>query len=165
MTHSPPPEKTGPDDKAILKAKRATLNRTALCSMATINNDGTPHINTAFFCGDGGEIFFLSDKRSMHCRNIEKRPRIAIAVFDSHQNWDADKAGMQIYGEAYECDDTSSISAQKLYAKRFPKYASYVKSQKGKSDPHYKFFVVHIHRFTILDEKRFGEETYISSSD
>lgn len=147
----------------VLKSRRYILDQTALFSLATVNDDGTPHINTAFFCSQGDELFFLSDIRSTHCQNALKRPQVAVSVFDSRQNWNADKAGIQIFGTAGVCRDKSAALAQKRYAERFPKYAAYVKSQKGRIDENSQFFSIRIARYKILDEKRFGEENFVSA--
>ena len=147
----------------VLKSRRHILDQTELCSLATVNDDGTPHINTAFFCSQGDELFFLSDIRSKHCQNILKRPQVAISIFDSRQNWNTDKVGIQIFGEASVCHDKSAVLAQKKYAKRFPKYATYVKSQKVQIDENFQFISIRILLYKILDEKRFGEENLVTA--
>jgi uncharacterized protein YhbP (UPF0306 family) len=143
---------------------RAILGRTSLCSIATVDSRGVPHINTAFFAYEGSYIYFLSDIRTKHCKNLVVRPNVAITVFDSHQSWTSEKAGIQLFGKAGRCRGRLALRAQNTYARRFPAYAMYVRSREYVPDLNFHFFAVRIDRFTILDEKRFGEEKYVSGA-
>ena len=75
------------------------LDGVALCTMATVNQDGTAHVNTAFFCADSEwRMFFVSDDNTRHSQNINERSSIALAVFRSDQDWDDWKTGLQLFG-------------------------------------------------------------------
>ena len=164
MNKAPTPMSDQHSKHEMLKSRQQILNKTALLSLATVSDDGSAHINTAFFCNQDEELFFLSDVRSVHCQNLLRRPHVAATVFDSRQSWSADKAGIQISGTASICRDASAALARKRYAKRFPQFASYLKSQRGHLDKHLQFFAIHIVRYKVLDEKKFGEEIYVSAS-
>src|SRR3990172_9503650 len=63
------------------------LRTTVLCAMATVRG-AQAHINTAYFCYSPDlELFFLSDPRSTHARNVGANPSMAMAVFSSTQVW------------------------------------------------------------------------------
>jgi uncharacterized protein YhbP (UPF0306 family) len=149
----------------IERAQHAILARNQLLSLATTNNDGTPHINTAFFAYRDRDLFFLSNIRARHCKNIRKRSWVAVTIFDSHQKWNDDKAGVQIFGHAERCDVALNEIARKEYASRYRAYGSYIKSLKGPPDPSFRFFVIHTDKYVLLDEKSFGEEVYVKSPD
>ena len=160
-----PSRKSMPNQRKIEESRHAILACTQLLSLATVNDDGTPHINTAFFAYRDHDLFFLSDVRSQHCRNLQKRPPVSVAIFDSRQKWNDDKVGIQIFGRAEACDVKASEVAQKEYASRYRAYRSYLRSLKGPPDPSFKFFVIHSEEFVLLDERRFGEEVYVRSGN
>lgn len=136
------------------------LSETALGSMATVNDDGSPHINTLFFGNHEMKLFFLSATDSLHCQNISKRPQVAVSIFDTHQDWDKDKLGVQIFGTARISQDEST---QDYYSEQIPEFSEYINSQDGQLDEGFEFYEIQITNYKILDEKQFGEENYISN--
>jgi uncharacterized protein YhbP (UPF0306 family) len=146
---------------AIQRSFAKVLKRTALLSMATVNKDGSPHANTAFFVHTRNKLYFLSDVRSTHCKNIVRRSKVAAAIFDSHQKWDCDKSGIQLFGHGAICSRRQESFARKLYAARFPTYAAYVKDPGGESDPNFRFFCIGIEKVVLLDEGALGEEHFV----
>src|SRR5207249_9942977 len=70
--------------KPISQRRLATLARSLvreskLCAIATVNRDGSAHINTAYFAyGERFEIVWVSAPQARHSRNIRERSRIAI---------------------------------------------------------------------------------------
>src|ERR1700722_19094081 len=95
-------------DYSSEKLSKSVLNiikETHLCSMATINPDGTSHINTAFFCfNEDLDVYFVSDWRTKHCRNLTQKPKVALTIFDSHQKWGDSLRGIQLFGEGFATD-------------------------------------------------------------
>lgn len=66
----------------------AILEAVELCSIATVGPSGEGYINTAFFCYTQSlDFYFVSDTGTIHSQNIARSPKIAIAVFDTHQPW------------------------------------------------------------------------------
>jgi uncharacterized protein YhbP (UPF0306 family) len=146
---------------AVLRSFKKVLERTQLLSMATVNKDGGAHSNTAFFVHHKSSLFFLSDVRSTHCKNITRNSKSAVAVFDSRQKWNSDKLGIQLFGRSEICADKEESLARKLYAARYPAYASYLKQSGGIPDPNFRFFGFRIEHFVLLDEEAFGEENFL----
>jgi|SRR6185437_2100975 len=146
---------------AIRKSFDKILERTALCSIATVNKDGSPHLNTAFFARKNDSLYFLSDISSRHSKNIKRNPKVAAGVFDSRQEWNSDKIGLQLFGRCTVCVGREDDLARKVYAKKFEDYAAYIKKEGINTDPSFRFFVFRIERFIVLDEKAFGEENFL----
>ena len=47
------------------------LDEVSLCTISSVNADGTAHANTAFFCMDAEwRMYFMSSKEAQHSRNI-----------------------------------------------------------------------------------------------
>jgi PPOX class probable F420-dependent enzyme len=61
-------------------AARALLESAAVASIVTINDDGSPHVSSAWVGLDGDEIVFatLPDQRKLH--NLRRDPRVAVAI-------------------------------------------------------------------------------------
>src|SRR5919204_1068749 len=99
---------------------RSLLRESKLCAIATVNADGSAHINTAYFAyGERFEIVWCSAPQARHSRNIRERARAAIAVFDSTQTWGREDRGIQLFGTARELRATKTADAERLYVKRF----------------------------------------------
>ena len=103
------------------------LDGVALCTMSTVNEDGTAHVNTAFFCADSAwRMFFVSSEDTKHSENIKTRSSMAVAVFDSNQGWDDWKTGLQLFGTGAIARGRNAVLGAKLYKKRFPAYAKWL---------------------------------------
>jgi len=115
-------------EKDLVKSVQRALDITTLLSMATVNEDDTPHINTAFFAcmGIGLDMVFLSDPNTKHIKNIAARPDAAITVFSTQQDWDDDKLGLQLFGKVINVKDNETILAYQAYRKAFPAYAEWI---------------------------------------
>ena len=109
----------------LVSAVRRILDRNPLCSMATRSEAGVLTINAAYFAvGPGLELYFLSNPRSSHCRNLAHAGHVAVAVFDSRQEWGEPHAGLQLYGGPVPPGHAEQ--ARSLYAARFPRYFDFV---------------------------------------
>ena len=141
-----------------------------LCSMATRNEAGRVHINTAFFCFDRDLVlYFLSHPESVHGRNLSRVPQVAIAVFDSHQLWGDPHTGLQLFGTGALADPDASSQARQLYAARFPRYQEVLLAPSDGQPSSSTFRGLKFHRFVpqrvqILDEWEFGEEVFIAAT-
>src|SRR5438876_1112787 len=101
--------------------------------MATLDPRNRPHINTAYFCYrglDDLEMFFLSDIKSRHCRNMSRNASMAMAIFRTNQPWDAPGRGIQLFGMCFQTEGKLALKAEQVYAKRFPLYARWMSSTK-----------------------------------
>lgn len=54
-------------------------------------------------------IYFLSNPETLHCKQIEKNPKVAVAVVDSPQKPTSLKKGIQIYGKAKKISGANKI--------------------------------------------------------
>ena len=54
-------------------------------------------------------IYFLSSPETIHCKQIEKNPKVAVAVVDSPQKPTSLKKGVQIYGKAKRISGINKI--------------------------------------------------------
>lgn len=128
-------------------------------SLAT--NDGKKPWNTPLFYGVNNKLifFFVSEKSSLHVRNIKKNSLVALTIFDSHISPETVN-GLQIEANAYEVSQKDAPSVAKvIYKKRFPglsvsKLEKYVKHTRymGKSD--YRLYKIIPNHFYILDPTR-----------
>ncbi|HKW69057.1 MAG TPA: pyridoxamine 5'-phosphate oxidase family protein [Candidatus Dormibacteraeota bacterium] len=73
----------------------------ALCSLATVSPGGRAHINHMYFAwNDRYDVFWFSDRDSIHSRNLERHPTAAITIYDSHQVNGRPDRGIQLFGTA-----------------------------------------------------------------
>ena len=65
---------------------RALIDSAAVAVLATLNDDGTPHLSHAWIGLEDGEIVIgtLPDQRKL--RNLRRDPRVAVLVPDSRMN-------------------------------------------------------------------------------
>ena len=141
------------------------LDEVALCTVSTVNQDGTAHINTAFFCTDSEwRMFFVSSEDAKHSKNIEVQSSTAVAVFDSDQAWDDDKTGLQLFGTCALARGRAASLGAKLYKKRFPTYAMWLDAlgRGGGYNGAPPFFMFIPESLKILHEEALGEETFVT---
>ena len=68
-----------------------------------------PWIAPLFYrVGNNNELYFASQPTSIHCQNIRKNPKVALAIFDSHQK-EGTGVGIQAAGKAEMLDARSQI--------------------------------------------------------
>ena len=143
------------------------IERNSLCSISTVNADGSAHINNAFFCNDlAWRIFFISDGTTKHSININERESVALAICDPGQDWDDWKVGLQFFGTCRIASGPDSQLAEELYKKKFPGYEKW-KRELGSKSGHREmglFWTFSAASITLLHEENLGEETYITVS-
>src|SRR5438552_13958718 len=89
--------------------------------MATLDPRNRPHINTAYFCYrglDDLEIFFLSDIKSSHCRNLSRDPSMAMTIFRTNQPWDAPGRGIRSEEHTSELQSPDHLVCRLLLEKK-----------------------------------------------
>lgn len=72
-------------------AALALLGSAAVATIVTLNEDGSPHVSSAWVGIEDGEICFatLPDQRKLH--NIRRDPRVAVTIQDERINdWGLD---------------------------------------------------------------------------
>lgn len=137
--------------------------------MATRSEAGVVNINAAFYSFSAElELYFLSHPASAHCRNLAHVGHMAVAVFDTHQEWGQPHAGLQLYGKGGPVGTEHGERAHASYAARFPRYFDFVLRAGEAADAPTGFASLRLYRFRpvrvkLLDEQEFGEEVYITA--
>jgi uncharacterized protein YhbP (UPF0306 family) len=144
------------------------LEDSPLCSIATVGPGNRPHINTAYFAYTRDLVFcFLSDPDSIHCRNLRANPSIGMTVFRSAQAWGTSNRGVQLFGRAREVRGAAARAAERVYARRFPKFGRWLRSQTAEGRAladqvrSYRFYRFVPSRAKILDEGEFGGAVFL----
>ena len=143
------------------------LDEVPLCTMSTVNRDGTAHVNTAFFCTDSEwRVFFVSDDKTKHSQNIDERSSMAVAVCRSDQDWDDWKIGVQLFGTCKMARGGDAELGARLYKKRFPAYAMWLQElgRDVEDSGLPRFFIFVPESVKLLHEKVLGEETFVTIS-
>lgn len=149
----------------LSKSILGILNENKLCSIATVDPDGSSYINTAYFCYDEKLNFYiLTDPNSQHCKSIEENDSVAMAIFDSHQSWDDDLRGLQIKGSCKRAKGTKLINGTARYLKRFAGLSEFIKHPDdfAKGALNSRIYIIETNWIKLFDEKSFGEDTYIT---
>lgn len=69
-----------------------------------------PWTATVYYSVDNDmNIYFLSNPETLHCKQIEKNPKVSVAVVDSPQKPASLKKGLQIYGKAKKISGANKI--------------------------------------------------------
>ena len=146
---------------------RGILEDNRLCAMSTVNRDGTAHVNTAFFCWDPDwRLFFTSSVGAIHSINVIERSSMAVTVYDSRQEWDDWKVGLQLFGSCTVARDAEGRLGAQLYKRRFPAYAKW-RDTVGRAvvaDDVAGFYVFVPDALKVLHEEVLGEENFVSVS-
>jgi uncharacterized protein YhbP (UPF0306 family) len=150
---------------SIQESLRNILDVVPLCSIATVNEGGDAHINTAFFAVDWEtfHLYFLSDPTTLHGANLVRSAHCALAVSDTRQRWGESLAGMQLFGSATLAATHIAAAATALYRQRHPAYGDWLDALdvNQKSALSIRFYAFVPNRVKVLDEDRFGEETFV----
>ncbi len=153
----------GVDPERLAEAVHRVLGETMLCSMATVGSGNQVHINTAFFAwSEALELFFLSAPDAVHCRNLERVPTMAVAVFDGHQRWGAHHRGLQLFGAGGRVETPKLAEAERLYARRFESYSEF-KVRGGAAFGVLRFYGFWAASLKLLDEEAFGEARLVAA--
>ena len=75
--------------------------------LATINQDGTPHLVTMFYVMLGGRVAFWTYRASQKARNLARDPRVACLVETGEEYFDL--RGVQVAGLARLVDDPAGV--------------------------------------------------------
>jgi len=96
---------------------RRLMNASPLCSLATVSPGGRAHVNHMYFAwGDRFAIYWISDRDSLHSRNLVRNSSAAMTIYASNQVWGRPDRGIQLFGSARE---TTVPEAARAYSRRF----------------------------------------------
>src|SRR5690348_96552 len=77
--------------------------------LATIGQNGFPHLVTMYYVLTGGQITFWTYRKSQKALNLERDPRISCLVEDGEEYFDL--RGVLVQGNAGRIDDHEQIAA------------------------------------------------------
>jgi len=109
-------------------------------------------------------LCFVLNLNSRHAKLLGKTDAASVAIYDSNQPWANPKVGIQMMGNCKQASIAESLKARSSYAERFPANIedTTVKKMVNHSMDGFRFFLFTPTEIKILDEPRFGEETYIA---
>jgi PPOX class probable F420-dependent enzyme len=85
----------------------AFLGGSRKLQLATINQDGTPHLVTMFYVMLGGRIAFWTYRASQKARNLARDPRVACLVETGEEYFDL--CGVQVAGRVVAVEDPAGV--------------------------------------------------------
>jgi uncharacterized protein YhbP (UPF0306 family) len=87
-------------------------------TLATVSAEG-PWSATVFYASDDEfNLYFVSDQRTRHARDMLDRPDVALAINADVDNWN-DVCGLQIEGIAAKVGGAERVKALALYLSKF----------------------------------------------
>ncbi len=148
----------------LVAAVRRILGASPLCAISTTSRDGRAHVNTAYFAWtDDLGLTFLSHPSSLHCRNLRSRPSMAIAVFESKQQWGGRDRGLQLFGTCRETRGGASAAAEEVYGRRFKAYWDW-KADSPEEVSELRFYQFTTRRLKLFDERSFPRTPWTTMS-
>jgi hypothetical protein len=156
---SAPGSPRSPSEGRIRHSLERILKQNVLCAVATVGTRGQAHVHICYFAASSElELFFLSDPRSRHATNLDRRPSAAIAVFSSEQSWGGRDRGAQLFGRCAPVPAGGKERARRIYGARFPGLA---RNPTVRGLAFYRFVT---RRVAVLDEREFGHAVLVRLS-
>ena len=90
------------------------LQSAAVATIVTVNDDGSPHVSSAWVGIEDGEIVFatLPDQRKLH--NVRRDPRVAVSVQSERVNEWGLREYLVVYGTARITEGGAADMLQRL---------------------------------------------------
>lgn len=105
-------------DEAKARARRF-LDEISTLTLAT-SSENNPWAATVFFVADSKfNLYFVSDHRTQHGRDMAVNERVAATINPDCDNWN-DVAGLQIRGAVTIVEGVERAKVLALYFKKFP---------------------------------------------
>ncbi len=137
-------------------------------TLATVNPDGGPAAAAVFYAADEAfNLYFLSEERTQHGRNLAANPAVAAAIQADGQDWRA-ITGLQMRGRAAPVPAADLPHAAALYAQRFAFVAGLLAGAAGPSAlsgplARARFYVLRPDWIRLIDNTvRFGYKVELS---
>ena len=135
----------------------ALLDASTLCAIATVSPNGRAYVSTAYFAwSDDFDLVWLSEPRAAHSRNLKANSAVAVAIYDSRQQWGKPDRGIQLFGAAREVAGAAARAAAWTYAGRFGDYAEAEFSA-------YRFYRFRPRRLKLFDEPTLGRGVFVTA--
>ena len=110
------------------------LDEIGTLTLATTSNEAEPWAATVFFAADKRfNLYFVSDHRTRHGRDIEANQRVAATVNPDCDNWH-EVRGLQLGGTVEVVEGAERAKALLLYFKKFPQIDALFQSPKGEHE-------------------------------
>lgn len=155
-------------DTALEQEARETALRftreISTLTLATSAEDGAPWAATVFFAADKKfNLYFVSDHRTQHGRDMAANARVAATINPDCDNWLAVR-GLQVRGKVEIVDGAERAKALVLYFKKFPQIDALYQSPQGEHEETIatrlkaaNFYCVRPEMVRVIDnEKGFG---------
>lgn len=122
----------GSDENAAIRERiRAFLAEHSTLTLATVDADGMPAAAAVFYAIDDRlNLYFLSEERTQHGRNLLANPQLAGAIQADGQDWRSIR-GLQLRGAARVVSPGEFAHAAMVYGRRFAFVASLLAGQSG----------------------------------
>jgi uncharacterized protein YhbP (UPF0306 family) len=140
----------------------AFLREHTTLALATVDPSGAPAVAAVFYAADDDlNLFFLTEERTEHGRNMLANPHVAAAIHADGQDWRAIR-GVQLRGRAAIATAAELPHAIKTYAARYAFVASLLAGQSGPAVltgplARARFWVLRPSWFRLIDNTvRFG---------
>ncbi|MCU0509890.1 MAG: pyridoxamine 5'-phosphate oxidase family protein [Anaerolineae bacterium] len=100
-------------------------------ALGTVGESGAPAVAAVFYAADDDlNLFFLTEERTEHGRNMLANPQVAGAIHADGQDWRSIR-GLQLRGRAAIAAGGELPHAVKTYAGRYAFVASLLAGQSG----------------------------------
>ena len=95
-------------------------------AVATLCEDGSPHVTVVSYASDGLRIYFGCAASSLKARNLARDPRVAVTITLPYRDWSQIR-GLSLSARARRLDGMDEIGlASELFLRKFPEAAQYV---------------------------------------
>lgn len=155
------------DNDTIAESLTDILSNNTLLSLATVKEVDGKSIPLNATCGfafdEMGAIYILTPPDSEHGIAMHLNPRVALNVYDSHQDPQTKKQGLQIYGTCLPGHQADFQKGVKAYKERFDWMENFVRWHPEWRQDSVDSWIYKISpdEFKIFDEDRFGEEAFV----
>lgn len=105
---------------------REILDKKAFASVATVNEDGSPQVTTVWIDADDAHVIFNTAKGRLKANNLERDPRVSIAVPDPDNPYNQ----LKVQGTAEMSDEGADEHIDSL-AKKYMDKDTYPFRQPG----------------------------------
>src|ERR1700683_361185 len=141
------------------------LTNVRVYSMATVTPGGSAHIWASFFSYtiNPFRLQVVTPPVTEHAANIERNRDVAVAVHAPDQRWADPKAGLQLFGQARRVDEATDVAPRDTYLARFPELSIGLARWPTLNGTGSHFYEVAVQRVKIVDEARFGGNTWIDA--
>ena len=122
--------------------------------------DAEPHIFIAYVAANADlDLYFLSSATTEHGIVAGPAQKAAAALYDSTQEWDTWKRGIQVWGTVTRLHGQTATKARVAYEERFEAYRRW-KEEEGVGETLGSMYQYSWERMRILSEPAWGEEGF-----